>query len=223
MGALDDGMNSLQRYYLNNFLDADRQEGIDLLTCHEEFNYLDIEDEESEESNAYADGPRAKGANLKDAARQLLLGASWQDLIESSPEDDDSDHVRIKVSMEDAKRKRQKKRELGLLWLPGDLQTQMRELVALPMLDGVFDEVASEPLLRAMDKRSSSEIPWWIQATSSDESEADDPAPMRRDADSTSSSHGFMLAALVASTQAPLTTAALVLSILGSTVVNNGN
>eukprot|EP00977_Amphora_coffeiformis_P013477 scaffold3570_cov227-Amphora_coffeaeformis.AAC.11 len=221
-GALDDGMNSLQRYYLNNFLDADRQEGIDLLTCHEEFNYMEEGEEESEETNADADSPRARGVNLKDAARQLLLGASWQDLIKSSPEDDDSDHVRIKVSMEDAKRKRQKKRDLGLLWLPGDLQTQMRELVALPLLDSEFDEIASEPLLRAMDKRASSEIPWWIQATSSDESDAEDPKPLRRDADSTSSSPGFMLAALVASTQAPLTTAALVLSVVGSSAINNG-
>lgn len=31
-GALDDGMNSLTRYYINNFSDADRQEGIDLMT-----------------------------------------------------------------------------------------------------------------------------------------------------------------------------------------------
>jgi hypothetical protein len=31
-GALDDGVNSLTRYYINNFSDADRQEGIDLMT-----------------------------------------------------------------------------------------------------------------------------------------------------------------------------------------------
>merc|ERR1711862_73951 len=31
-GMIDDGINSLQRYYLNNFLDADKQEGIDLMT-----------------------------------------------------------------------------------------------------------------------------------------------------------------------------------------------
>ena len=41
-GALDDGMNSLQRYYLNNFIDADRQEGIDLLVGDAEFNSDDI-------------------------------------------------------------------------------------------------------------------------------------------------------------------------------------
>jgi hypothetical protein len=41
-GALDDGVNSLQRYYLNNFIDADRQEGIDLLVGDAEFNGDDI-------------------------------------------------------------------------------------------------------------------------------------------------------------------------------------
>jgi len=182
---------------------------------------LDDGDGDLDQRDADTDGLHTGGVNLKDAARQLLLGASWHDLMKSSPQDDDSDHVRIKVSNEDTMRKRQKKRELGLLWLPGDLQTQMRELVAVPMLDSVFDEIVSEPLLRAMDKRASSEIPWWIQATSSDESDTEDIIPLRRDADGTSSSPGFMLAALVASTQAPLATAALVLSIVGSTTISN--
>eukprot|EP00956_Cyclotella_meneghiniana_P028676 scaffold67500_cov70-Cyclotella_meneghiniana.AAC.7 len=37
-GALDDGVNSIQRYYLNNFIDADRQEGMDLLVGSTAFN-----------------------------------------------------------------------------------------------------------------------------------------------------------------------------------------
>jgi hypothetical protein len=45
-GALDDGMNSVQRYYLNNFLDADRQEGMDLLTGHQRFSNA-VEDNSS--------------------------------------------------------------------------------------------------------------------------------------------------------------------------------
>jgi hypothetical protein len=40
-GALDDGMNSLTRYYINNFSDADRQEGIDLMTCTVPFSNTD--------------------------------------------------------------------------------------------------------------------------------------------------------------------------------------
>merc|ERR1712071_431881 len=37
-GALDDGVNSLTRFYLNNFIDADRQEGMDLLTGFAKFD-----------------------------------------------------------------------------------------------------------------------------------------------------------------------------------------
>ena len=37
-GALDDGVNSVTRFYLNNFLDADRQEGMDLLTGYAQFD-----------------------------------------------------------------------------------------------------------------------------------------------------------------------------------------
>jgi len=36
-GALDDGLNSVTRFYLNNFVDADRQKGIDLLTGFTQF------------------------------------------------------------------------------------------------------------------------------------------------------------------------------------------
>ena len=37
-GAMDDGVNSLTRYYVNNFIDADRQEGMDLLAGNVEFS-----------------------------------------------------------------------------------------------------------------------------------------------------------------------------------------
>ena len=40
-GALDDGMNSLTRYYINNFSDTDRQEGIDLMTYTIPFSNTD--------------------------------------------------------------------------------------------------------------------------------------------------------------------------------------
>lgn len=40
-GALDDGVNSLTRFYLNNFLDADRQEGMDLLTGYAKFDNVE--------------------------------------------------------------------------------------------------------------------------------------------------------------------------------------
>ena len=43
---MDDGMNSLQRYYLNNFLDADRQEGMDLLVGYANFSNADFLDKD---------------------------------------------------------------------------------------------------------------------------------------------------------------------------------
>ena len=48
-GAIDDGVNSLSRYYINNFIDADRQEGMDLLVGSTEFNLMpdDMNDESS--------------------------------------------------------------------------------------------------------------------------------------------------------------------------------
>jgi len=51
-GALDDGVNSLQRYYLNNFVDANSQEGMDLLVGNADFNVMpkegtDADDDES--------------------------------------------------------------------------------------------------------------------------------------------------------------------------------
>jgi len=45
-GAMDDGVNSLTRYYVNNFIDADRQEGMDLLAGNVEFS--SSTDDESE-------------------------------------------------------------------------------------------------------------------------------------------------------------------------------
>ncbi len=45
-GALDDGLNSVTRFYLNNFVDADRQKGMDLLTGFANFEVnVDKEDE----------------------------------------------------------------------------------------------------------------------------------------------------------------------------------
>lgn len=225
-GALDDGVNSLQRYYLNNFLDADRQEGIDLVSCHQQFNYLDEGDED--ENDMESSSPISSGGtSLRDAARQLLLGTTWQEVFANSAAlEDESDHVRIKVgkgkSMEESFGSR--RRELGLLWLPGDLQTQMRELAANPPPDNLPAEFSSETLLREMDRRSSSESPWWLHAaSSSDESDADDATPRQREAsnDASSTNPGFILAALVASCQAPLSTAAFILSVAGASVLKD--
>ena len=215
-GALDDGMNSLQRYYLNNFLDADRQEGIDLLTGQEEFNVLS-EDDEAFDDTVSNDWSRENVMNMKDAARELLLGATWQDIMERRVVEDDSDHVRIKVKSGVKPSWSGKKRELGLLWLPGDLQSLMRDLVSKPTSTDLPDELPADPAMRAMDKRASSETPWWIQASSSSD---DGETTPKVNGQTAGSGTGYVLAAVVASFQAPLTTALLVLGIVGASFLN---
>merc|ERR1712127_1105749 len=42
-GMIDDGVNSVTRYYLNNFADAMRQEGYDLMTACTPFSYVQFQ------------------------------------------------------------------------------------------------------------------------------------------------------------------------------------
>ena len=136
-GALDDGMNSMQRYYLNNFLDADRQEGMDLLTGHQPFSNTAVEDYgehgTDEDSIGEDTGDDYYGKSIQEAARLMLLG-----LPKDVDLDDEKDHVRIKISRQNESRKlpvggaflrrTPSSRPLGLLWLPGDLRSHVRSL-----------------------------------------------------------------------------------------------
>jgi len=115
-GALDDGMNSLQRYYLNNFLDADRQEGTDLMVGYQSFSNLD--DDVDDDRDWYPQDQRhstgsqlhththlqgssdASGTSLdlstmtlQEAARQMMLG---NNVFKKQDDDGDKNHARIK-------------------------------------------------------------------------------------------------------------------------------
>ena len=72
-GALDDGVNSLTRFYLNNFLDADRQEGMDLLTGFAKFD--------TEISHTLSSNKRFRSffhrQKLHDARFKSRLSLSW--------------------------------------------------------------------------------------------------------------------------------------------------
>lgn len=48
-GAVDDGVNSLTRHYVNNFIDANRQEGVDLMTGVQQFS--NVNNAQEAESN----------------------------------------------------------------------------------------------------------------------------------------------------------------------------
>lgn len=211
-------------------MDADRQEGIDLLTRFQEFsNVYDVVDEDDEDGTT-AEDASSTGMTIQEAARQLLMGR----LPQYPKDDDDSNHVRIKVDRD----KRtggaflpRKKSPVDLLWLPGDLQTQMRALAtSSTLLDDKDGSFSPQMALEEMDRRAASDAPWWMMASdsssdeegdvSSTESRASDDSaefapilsPVRiPSVEASSGNGGFSLAALVASTRAPSTTAALVL------------
>jgi SacI homology domain len=114
-GAVDDGVNSLQRYYWNNFRDADRQEGIDLMTGYADFTFMNNdEDLESKSRSPKPDRSsknyntntiKNKSISLMDAARTALEDTSssqWDGsgfMVDDpdSNDDDTSTFVRIKV------------------------------------------------------------------------------------------------------------------------------
>ena len=79
LGALDDGMNSIQRYYRNNFMDADRQEGIDLMLCNQDFSTTTYYDEDDVSSRLEDEDDTSGDYGLsmfQNAARSLISGAS---------------------------------------------------------------------------------------------------------------------------------------------------
>ena len=66
-GALDDGVNSVTRFYLNNFIDNDRQEGMDLLTGHANFDIFN----QAEETELKHRNPRSSFLNFFRKEKQL--------------------------------------------------------------------------------------------------------------------------------------------------------
>ena len=148
-GALDDGLNSVQRYYLNNFLDADRQEGIDLLVGNDKFSNVN---EELGGDTLLDHNRKRHGMSLHDAARQIARDKSTQ----TSACNDDRDHERIKVKR--SNKIKLSSRHLDLRWLPGDLQSQVRNLIAHS--DNLTDY--HKESVKDIDVRASSDVPWWV-------------------------------------------------------------
>mmetsp|Transcript_50555 Transcript_50555/g.152327 ORF Transcript_50555/g.152327 Transcript_50555/m.152327 type:complete len:1270 (-) Transcript_50555:1937-5746(-) len=173
-GALDDGMNSLQRYYLNNFLDADRQEGMDLLAGNAPFALLVGENgrggEEQRPASTSASAPEdgAGTADLRDAVRAMFLGRSGNG---SSDGPIREDYIK-------ARRGGRKRRSGGrhggdvngladaggvpdLRWLPGDLKEHMRSAASEATSGGGSSSERTREQLECIDRRASSDRPWW--------------------------------------------------------------
>jgi SacI homology domain len=165
-GALNDGVNSLQRYYLNNFFDADRQEGIDLLTGSEFFSYVNELPESGSETISYLNKIGAR-LSIQEAALQASLGTFNVD----EPTDSDRGFVRIKYKKHGHFTKSIKgvgsRSSLVLRWLPGDLQSQFRNLI-LHSSNMSIDVFRSNEQLQAIDNRATSDFPWWVTYDLSD-------------------------------------------------------
>lgn len=142
MGALDDGMNSLQRYYLNNFLDSDRQEGCDLMVGYVTFSNTgdmpmefddfveDNVDDDDSNSTTTTNGSSKSGSEL--SLRQPILAsardAMLKDVVNSATfqnREDVRDRLRDVGVGSDIDREVLEE-ALDLRWLPGDLQTHLR-------------------------------------------------------------------------------------------------
>lgn len=79
-GALDDGVNSVTRFYLNNFIDNDRQEGMDLLTGHANFDTLNkAQETEVKHRNARSSFMNffRKEKKLNEIALDSRLSLTW--------------------------------------------------------------------------------------------------------------------------------------------------
>ena len=151
-GAVDDGVNSLTRYYVNNFIDADRQEGMDLIVGSAEFNAMPNEvDDESTRIYMLQQLAKRRGYN--------------------------EEHMRIKVDSDDD----EEPRKLTLDWLPEDLRHHMRveALQARAPMSSAADEehldapTSSEFLLQVTSSaagegnplnRDAITQPWWVSS-----------------------------------------------------------
>jgi hypothetical protein len=175
-GALDDGMNSLQRYYLNNFLDADRQEGMDLLVGYTTFsNADDIEpDFEGTEGNSTTIDDDDAYISIKEAARQNFFGKMIGRLEDQEKAKLEEEFGVVSVDNEEestpSPQPEGSQQGVDLRWLPGDLHSHMISNADLlldeeppPTHEAISFEFSSSKALASVDRRSASDSPWWAE------------------------------------------------------------
>lgn len=202
-GALEDGMNSLQRFYLNNFIDADRQEGMDLMVGHADFaiTLTEGDDEKYADLQPIESTKRRADLSLAEAVRAMVNSAT-----DGAETDDEITYLPIH-------RKRLVGGGLDLRWLPGDLQSHMRASAATP-------GESLQNLMKHMDRRAASDIPWWV-LPDSDEDENNEEDEDEDHSRQSPLNSGHVLAAFIAGLQAPLSTAAAILCGLGFSVLQD--
>ena len=239
-GALGDGVNSLHRYYRNNFRDADRQEGIDLLVGYRPF--AGLTDEPYDHSENAAVGAVHDGDELPHHALLSLHEAAHRSLLGNGTNEGEADqrHVPIKwvpgrqlhgAGAFGVRSAHQPLDAPELRWLPGDLRTQVRGLLAAP---GVEADAAAVPgpswtALHALDERATSDAPWWVTGVES----SSDPEPWHEtqvakavlaDAEMAAINNpGYLMGAMVAGTTSPVATAMVVLAIMVTSFLSESN
>ena len=225
-GAMNDGVNSLQRYYLNNFIDADRQEGMDLLVGSTQFNFIPAEGDE-EPSRAHL-------------LEELSNGRRGYEKT----------HIRIKKKInkkKDANADGNSTRELVLNWLPGDLRFHMKN-EALRSLSSPSHAVTEEDIdagssadfllavtssaanpietlhnkLQSIDQRSSSSRPWWAK-TEMTRSLLDARRGLGNIVAPAIRGKRVFVTAAVLICKAPIFSAALIASLIGSGFMDDGD
>jgi len=191
-GALDDGLNSVTRFYLNNFLDADRQKGMDLLTGFTKFEM-----------------------NFDDRDITLMKMAN-EDRIPFNKK------MRNGVSHEfKSKAPNLNESKLNLGWLPGDLESHLRSAALTAQHSQLEVEnsnsvqttsFSSAEALKDIGRRASIEYPWWVDESDgniSDTKESPKVVPT-----TPSAGGGHVVGALVALNQAPIATVVTILFLL---------
>ena len=178
-GALDDGVNSLTRFYLNNFLDGDRQEGMDLLTGFVEFDTTESPEE------IKSDHKHSRGSKATNLSKKRIKELFEQERLNSVAADP----------------------RLSLNWVAGDLQSHFRSAALSRAFkdDGLLvtsSDVSLSVALRDIDRRAMLDDPWW--ATESDDETSNRATTKKR---VISSSSSYVMGALIASIKAPITTA----------------
>jgi hypothetical protein len=238
LGALDDGMNSLQRYYLNNFLDADRQEGTDLMVGYSPFSNVGGDNDKDDEKPSAHAKDDLSGMTLQDAARQMLLGSSFF----NNGDQDEKDYARIKEYQHHSYLRESldrvsggatadltirpilHARPLDLRWLPGDLQDHMRNRAMTSCGHDATSnaEYSSMAALAAIDRRAASGDPWWVVPESTndekgrDDSEAVNRQEMRSVPGTMTIHAGYVLSTLLLSARSPLSMASLVVLLMAA-------
>ena len=172
-GALDDGMNSIQRYYLNNFLDADRQEGIDLMVGFTNFTTVG---ESWYNQDDYDDGnlnlTSMDSDNMLDVKtiREAAQHSFFENILSNSGKESGLKECLGEIDVL-AKTGSPQRRELDLRWLPGDLQTHLKSQALLMAGNsedkdilpeqGSSDAFSCSAALLEIDRRAASDEPWW--------------------------------------------------------------